>query len=430
MRCRAPWLGVPLLLVAPRVRAEAASPRPSDHDPRIVPQPWWERSPALPAPYSRGEFEPIEGLLLAAWNDEVSGAFLHMLAQLDARSLPVYACQRSDEAWSSSAADLTESGLTGLVQWWDCGGLDSFWMRDFGPLFSQSEGGLRMVGDSEYYDARPLDDAFPLEAARHLEALWYEVPLRVEGGNLAFDGQGGCVASDLVWSQWENPGLGKEVVEQVLQRYSGCEQVVWLAPLEGEGTGHVDVFFTYLDAERVALGWYEPDYDTVNAAILEQNASQLQQAGYEVLRVPMPHHEDGDGDGIDDYRSHLNGIFVNFGQRPAYLMPRFDDAPETENEACSVLEDALPGFEVVTVDATPLVGWGGYLHCITKTIPALAWGDPCTDAYEFNDGDPACSDADPPRGCAQLPGDLSPRAGIWSLLTLAVLALARRRGKP
>jgi len=396
---------------------------------RLAPAPWWQRQPVMdapwglppdPRPYGRGEFEPIDGVWITAWEQAQAGELLGLVEALAKRAVPVHACGRDEEDLARSQEELEQAGLDGALRWWDCGELNTIWIRDYAPVFSQSAGGLRMAADLQYYSSRPADDHMPPVLADILGAMVYPTPLSLEGGNLLRDGQGGCVTSTILQSQWINPGLAREDLEAVLQRYLGCERVSWLEPLEGEGTGHVDLFAAFLDGQRILLGSYDAEYDPVNAALLDDNAQLLERAGYEVLRLPMPHHDDGDGDGIDDFRSYLNALPVASGQQGSWLVPVFDDATEREGEFLDGLAAVAEGWEVVPLDSSSLVMLGGALHCVAVTLPSLAWSDPCGDAYAFNDDDPACG-SEPPGTCSHS-GPVS-----LPLLLAPLLLLLRRR---
>ena len=62
------------------------------------------------------------------------------------------------------------------------------------------------------------------------------------------------------------------------------------------------------------------------------------------------------------------------------------------------MEAAMPGVTIVDVPADDVITYGGAIHCVTKTIPVLAWPSPCTDGYDFNDEDCTTDSGDPNSG--------------------------------
>ena len=71
---------------------------------------------------------------------------------------------------------------------------DSFWTRDFGPMFirfkdsgRQAEG---IVDFAYYWGSNPLDDAFPANLANAWSMKNFPVDLYFEGGNFMTDGAG------------------------------------------------------------------------------------------------------------------------------------------------------------------------------------------------------------------------------------------------
>jgi len=87
-----------------------------------------------------------------------------------------------------------------------------------------------------------------------------------------------------------------------------------------------------------------------------------------------------------------------------------------------------------------LIGYGGAIHCVVKSIPVQAWPDPCSDPYDFNDiacdekdtgsddtGDEAIDapKGEEEKGCGgcSTSGTRTP----WPLLLGLILPLVRRR---
>jgi hypothetical protein len=142
---------------------------------------------------------------------------------------------------------------------------------------------------------------------------------------------------------------------------------VFLEPLVGEQTGHVDMFATFVSSDVVVVGEYSPDADPLNAEILDRNAQRLaavrtSRGPLRVLRIPMPPHT------LDVWRTYTNVLFAN-GTLVVPTYPGID--PQGEAEALAIYKHLLPGWTVVGVDCNRLIEWGGAVHCVTRNLCRL-----------------------------------------------------------
>jgi len=419
------------------------SVRPDGH---IYQVPWWERDlPVLPPPeateppeaqpYSLGEFDPIEGVVMSGWPSDWSSTWLGMIEPLLERNIPVYACESPYFGGTGPKAQMDAAGLdSSAIQWINCS-LDSVWMRDYGPFYAIDETTTLMLGDAAYYDYNERDDSFPEQAADWWGESLYEVPLSMEGGNFYPNGQGICVSTSTVFDWYY---VAEEQATAYFQERLGCDTTLWLEPLRGEGTGHVDMYFTFVDADNAIVGSYTEAEDATNAALLDRQAETLESAGITVHRVPMLPHDDVDGDSWDDFHTVINGFFASTEEEKVFLMPTYNlRYPDETAAAREAMAAAMPGVTIVDVPADSVITWGGAIHCVVKTIPVQAWPSPCSDPYDFNDddciiedtGEPMASDfdgddADEKAGC----GCSSARTGIgWAFLPALLLPWMRRR---
>lgn len=432
-----PW--ILLLAFAPGAASAAAPERPEHHMYRTA---WWERAPRvepMPEPgeppedpsYHMGEYEQAEGVLLTAWPTgtygDLSDTYVPLLVTLKDLGVPVTVCKLDLNTTIQAKKSVEAAGYDPdeLADWVSCD-LDSIWMRDFGPFMAQTPDLQRVVGDGSYYPGREADDSFPQQFGSWSDVPVYGIPLEFEGGNFFADGEGNCVSTTIV--PWYN-SMDEEEVAGIFRDYLGCTQTILLEPLEGEGTGHVDMFFAPVDRTNVILGSYDPEYDPTNAALLDENAAELEAAGYTVHRVPMPGYEDGNGDGWEDFRTYINGLHVRTADTHIYLVPVYTDDTEYEEEALAAIADAMPGVEIVPIDSTELITWAGAVHCITKMVPVESWPLACEDAWDFND-----------EGCFPEPEpepEPEEKSGLFAcatgpaapglLLPLVLLAVRRRR---
>jgi len=392
--------------------------------------------PPVAQPYHLGEFDPIDGVVMSTWYPDWKDTWIGMVEPLLERDIPVYICE-SPVSESSATNDLTNAGIDpNDINWLDCS-LDSVWMRDYGPFYTIDEDTSLMIGDAAYYDYAYRDDSFPEQAADWWGDSLYQIPVSMEGGNFYANGEGLCVSTSTVY-QWYS--ISEEEADALYQERLGCDKTLWLEPLYGEGTGHVDMYFTFVDAENAIVGSYADNLDSSNAELLDRQVETLEAEGITVHRVPMLPNTDVDGDGWEDFHTVINGFFASTADEKVFLMPTYyENYPEETAEAREALVAAMPGVTVIDVPADDVITWGGAIHCVTKTVPTLSWPNPCTDPYDFNDGDCDADTASPDSGAPELSGEDSDEeksgcgcsnaghAGGWALFAAVLLPWFRRR---
>ncbi|MEE2959526.1 MAG: agmatine deiminase family protein [Myxococcota bacterium] len=246
----------------------------------------------------------------------------------------------------------------------------TLWIRDFGPLSVTANGKLGFV-DPRYYPGRYIDDSFPNGLAEEMNINNFRMPVDFEGGNFMSDGEGNCYASNIILSM--NQGASENQIRNYFARYLGCEQLILLYPLFGEGTGHIDMFAKIVSPQDIMLGRYNSGQngdsslgtvDEINAEILNANADILSNvtllngSKLNVHRVPMPANSD------NNFRTYVNTQFIN----GVNLIPVYRDDPRYQDEAVAMWQQVMPDWNHVAVDATELIRWAGAIHCILMEI--------------------------------------------------------------
>ncbi len=319
--------------------------------------------------YMPSEFDPQEGLFLGG----------EQLAELhpDVMTAVVRAAADSIKivilAGSSAGQSRIENVLAG-------GGLQdapvtifqlpvmTMWLRDFGPLTVSDAQGQRSLVEFKYRERRgnKLDNGVPAHLAISLDLNLMGSPLLVEGGDFLSNGRGFCLMSTRVVNR--NAHYLEMDPEQTMQNVAsilGFENLLLVPPLEGESTGHVDMFCTFLEPDLVVVGNYDPDVDWINAPTLDQTVKDLEKvetlAGpMRVERIPMPDHDDG------TWRTYTNIVFAN----GVVLVPIYPDyCPELDEEALAIYRRLLPDRQIVGIDASGLIKMNGALRCITMNLP-------------------------------------------------------------
>lgn len=308
-----------------------------------------------------GEFEPVERLLMA-WDDSLADFLVDVMAAAwnEARITVLLGPDQPDDGL---VYGLRQVGLDARAVQRVRAPVGSVWVRDFGPLVVRTPGGGRQVVDFTYY-LDEQEDHLPRALARKLWPRW---PVRhsfldMEGGNIQSDGHGRCITTA---GYLDRDLLAMDMVDhtalrQELRAQLGCQTLAILPPLDGEPTGHVDMFAIITGPGEVIVGRYDPMLDPNNARRLDRAADTLRGAGFRVRRIPMPDH----GDGL--FRSYTNALAVN----GTVIVPVYPEADRSEEEALAVFRAAYPGRRVVPVVATEIIRLYGAVHCATMTIAA------------------------------------------------------------
>ncbi len=246
--------------------------------------------------------------------------------------------------------------------------LRTMWVRDFGPVTVRDATGRRSLVGFHYRERRgnALDDEVPGHLADEMGLDLVTSPLLVEGGDFLSNGRGLCLMSTRVVNR--NAHYLELEPRQTVQDMAGAlgfESVSLAPPLQGETTGHVDMFCVFLAPDLVVVGRYDPAVDPDNAAQLDGIATNL--AGLATLsgplrveRIPMPDHDDG------FWRTYTNVVFAN-GVLLVPVYPAY--CPDLDETALAFYRGLLPDRKVVGIDTSELIKMNGALRCLTMNVP-------------------------------------------------------------
>ncbi len=335
-----------------------------------------------------GEFEPVAELLLA-YRGTLTELYVDIIRATSSEA-PVTVLY-SDSKHAVTLRDrLVAEGIDTANVTFDQTTFDSVWVRDWGPqVVTTLDGGQRVI-DTRYYPGRGEDDSFPTRLALERGLRSSRPALVTEGGNLLSDGAGSCIISSTVRTR---SGTSFTRLEQLYLASYGCERLIELPALDGEATGHVDIYATITGPREAIVGKYTHTQDRTNWLVLEGAASDLEEAGFKVRRVPMP-----DNDGRQRFRTYTNAVAVN----GVVLVPTYPGVDSGQAAALAVFAEAYPDRSIVAINATSAIESQGAIHCLTATIAAraepvvvapgvcagLAFGATCEDGY--CDGQGAC----------------------------------------
>lgn len=306
-----------------------------------------------------GEFEPQEALLFS-WTER-SGEIITSAALSVHDRLDIVVLARQDQAHSVFQS-LLDAGVPLERLLVIPTSVESMWVRDFGPLIIKSpEGGFRVV-DTDYgiEGSDPNHTEVPAILAAELHLPLMKSSLMIENGNLLSNGAGICVTTKKTLKTNSNSAF----VSRRAREYLGANEVVYLEPMVGELTEHVDMFATFTAPDTIIVGEYAVKYDAVNSAILDRNAktlASLQTAcgPLKVIRIPMPERQFG------LWMTYTNVVYAN----GKLLFPIYStwDA-DTREKARDVYRTLLPQWEIVEVDCSTSIRKGGAIHCMSMNL--------------------------------------------------------------
>jgi|GEM_PF-1016546 len=317
-----------------------------------------------------GEFEPQEAILMS-WNRNGSWAGPVLLDMLRAiqETTPVVLLVPDNEIRDDVFDEITKAGIPlDQIELLTLG-TDTAWTRDYGPLTVRCDDGAVRIACSMFIDSfvdpLAINDSVPMSWSRITGWPAFRVPVLLESGALLSNGAGLCLASELLLRKNAASGIGERQVTAALKRLTGADEVVYLTPLNGEPTEHIDWFTVFTSADTVVIGDYY-GIDPVNAQILDDNAGRLagimtRQGPLQVERIPMPPR------GGQKYfgGTYTNVVFANGN----LLVPTWPEASrKLEEKALSVYRRLLPDWKIIPINSYDLGRKDGSLHCATMNL--------------------------------------------------------------
>ena len=258
------------------------------------------------------------------------------------------------------------------------------WTRDTGPIFvrRRARGETAIVHfhfnawakhDDWQKDRRVPETAARLLGKRLFNAQCNGQDFVIEGGGIEVNGRGTLLTTEQCYLdpkvQVRNPGLGRQEIEQALQRYLGVTNVFWLAagPVGDDTHGHIDDICRFVNPKTVVL-IKETNRKDINYRPLAENWERIQDfrledgSRPEVVPLPMPAPLYFAG-------SRLPASYANFYiANAAVLVPTFNDP--NDRVALGTLGELFPDRPVIGLHAVDLVLGRGTVHCLTQQQPA------------------------------------------------------------
>lgn len=248
---------------------------------------------------------------------------------------------------------------------------DSIWIRDYSPFMVRRQDNSISLVDARYVPAggqenvRVSDDEVASHFASMLGLPIRSMPILLDGGNLLSNGDGIVLSTALPILTNRRYGYSADQVSDIICDMLGARLWGYVPPLEGEPTGHIDMFATILAKNILVLGEIDRRLDPVNSARLDLAAGNFKSMNsslgpLQVTRIPMPPKVN------NLWRSYTNVIMAN----GVLLMPSYSDVDrEIEDKAEEIYRGLLPGWEIRRINCDTLVRRQGQLHCISYNLP-------------------------------------------------------------
>lgn len=256
------------------------------------------------------------------------------------------------------------------------------WIRDYGPTFLTKTVAVKWTFNAwgmKYADLAE-DNTVPYKMQNSEKIELKEAGIVLEGGSIDVNGKGTLITTEqCLLNKNRNPSRSRKQIEEKLKQMLGIERIVWLNEgIVGDDTdGHVDDIARFVN-ENTVVAAFEEDKEDENYKALKENFEILKQAGFKVIKMPMP-----DAIFLEDDRvvtqskvsevqkfeprrlpaSYCNVYIAN----ACVLLPVFGQ--EKDKKAIKILQKFFPGRKIVPIESKSFVVGLGAIHCASQQQP-------------------------------------------------------------
>jgi agmatine/peptidylarginine deiminase len=162
-----------------------------------------------------------------------------------------------------------------------------------------------------------------------------------------------------------HPALTQSALEQQLHAVFDFDKLIIVPHLDEEETGHIDLILKLADAQTVLVTAPGQSINADNLAaaarILSETTNAREQR-YDVVELPAlrPYFNWGV---YPIWRSYTNALTVN----RRVLVPVYGE--QDDDTALAIYQQAMPDFEVISINCRTVINGGGAVHCLTKEVP-------------------------------------------------------------
>jgi agmatine deiminase len=258
--------------------------------------------------------------------------------------------------------------------------LDDSWFRDTGPIYVLSADGSRRVALDWVFNAwgekfAPWDEDAAV-ARRWADLAGHEsrsVPMVLEGGSIAVDGQGTLVTTEqCLLHPSRNPTMTRTAIEDRLRTELGVTTIVWLPhglALDDDTDGHVDNVAAFArPGTLVVQGCDDPaEEDWLRCNVNRRSAlDALDATGRPLAVVEIPVLPYTEVAGRRVAVPYLN-YYVGNG---FVVVPVCGD--DADADMVASIAEQYPDRDTIALDVGAILAYGGGgIHCITQQVPAV-----------------------------------------------------------
>ncbi|MFN2396006.1 MAG: agmatine deiminase family protein [Bacteroidales bacterium] len=324
--------------------------------------------PSAP-PRSPAEFEEMGGVIVtwASYNWELREIVRHTSLRV-----PVYIIASNASSVQSylTQGDVSMDNINILQL-----PFNSVWVRDYGPQSIYLDGTDELAFVDWVYNRpwRPDDNMLPSNLANALDLDVFQMTsnpnrLVTTGGNFMSDGHGTGFSSKLILS--ENSTLSESQIDAIKLAYMGINRYIKMDELPYDNISHIDMHMKLLDEETLLVGEFptgisDGPYIESNLNWLLNNHQTCYERDYQVVRIPMVPASNGNYPPQTSYRTFTNALIIN----DLVLVPQYYNTA-LNNEAISVYQQAMPGYDIIGIDMENVIPASGAIHCISREIAA------------------------------------------------------------
>ena len=327
-------------------------------------------------PFAPGEYEPVEGILLAYdyWDMAVVAGIAAAVTKQETYTKvymvvdTLYSYTGDDKADAEKYFITAGVNMTRVI--WIREPIDAFWIRDYGPRYiCHNETKVVRGGvDTKYYTFRVNDDTLPTKLGNGNDiGIYNNYDLNDElihsGGNGHYFSTRKAFATRLVVS---DNIITEAQIKTYWKAYTGSD--LHLFPqlsFSVDGTGHIDMWFLPVNDTAVIIGQWAREDAYGSKKITDDAALNMTNLGYTVYRTPNRVIN-----GV--HYTYTNAVIAN----KVVVLSKFNLA--TDATALAVFKTAFPGHTIVQVDSRYIIQRSGALHCIVQHVYDCAKSNPKT----------------------------------------------------
>ncbi len=283
-------------------------------------------------------------------------------------------------------------------------GIDSWWVRDWGPSAVFSQDGKMRLADGKYIYSTPvtdldcndslyfiyqtkdheiikteIDDDATVFMGKELNQEVVDLPFINTGGNVLTDGLGTAFSTCILLNENRFFGVTDDKFKTLNKEMLGFERYNVISNFEKRGIQHIDCYMKLLDEERILVVEPPKDHELfdIYENIINQELSKLKTAygrPYQILRIKTDRYLE------NDLAAYTNSIIIN----KTIYVPLFKIVED--QIALQRWQEVMPGYTIKGFEFDladePIVtqqmkdhyrtnyGWdsGDALHCRTRAI--------------------------------------------------------------